>query len=505
MELAMRKLNIGCFHKVWEDNFVREETTEAVVSDVLPDIGTIVDVSGVVCLRSKEAKQGECGLAATVHAAVIYQPEGERRMRKLEVALPITASAEAGAVDESCSLVVRLKLCSIDAKAVNPRKVLLRAEVYVEMAAFREGQIGIVGALEDAGGFQVNVKEGTAEFTAAVTVREKTFVLSDEYNLPASRPPMSELLAKRAELSLEDVKSVGNKLIFKGAALLTLLYVAAGEAELQSVDFSTGFSQIIEMERPMDGLHVNLSMALTGIYLDQMGPESRQISVELHIVAQAVGEEDIRLPFVEDAYCNEHPLSLSRDSLELRRSERPLSLRETLREQLETQSPARELICAWALPSPVSVEDGNLRADVIVRALYRAEDGAVGAAGGRYTVKAQAPAEGGIKFTNCAVTCTETYAAPSSGGLELRVLLDFTASAVRDLRIDPVSAMNLDTEAQPSMQNRPSVTVLPARQQHSVWALAKKYGSTPDLIRAANEIGEADNIGGKLLLIPRAR
>lgn len=505
MDLTMRKLNIGCFHKVWESAFTREETMEAVVSDVLPDIGGIVDVSGVACLRSKEARQGECGLTATVYASIVYRPEGERRMRKLEVTLPVSAAADAGGVDESCGLVVRLNLCSIDARAVNPRKVLLRAELAVKMSAFREGELSLSGALEDAKGCKVNVKEGAAEFTAAVAVQEKTFVLTDEYSLPASRPPMAELVAKRAELSLEDVKSVGNKLIFKGTALLTLLYVDAGESELQSADFSTSFSQIIEMERPMDGLHADLSMALTGIYLDQLGPESRQISAELHVVAQAVSAEDMRFGFVEDAYCNEHPLSLTRDTMELRVEGQPVSLRETLREQLETQSPAREAITAYALPGPVSAEGGELRCDVIVRVLYRAEDGSVGSAGGRYTVKTSVPLEEGAKLTGCAVACTETYAAPGSGGLELRALLDFTASVARDLRIEPVSAMEVDMEAPCPALNRPSITVLPARQQYSVWDLAKKYGSTPELIRDANDLAEGDSVGGKLLLIPRAR
>jgi len=310
MDLAMRKLNIGCFHKVWESAFAREETAETVVPDVLPDIAAIVDASAVVCLRGKEARQGECGLTASINAAVIYLPEGEQRARKLEATLPVSVMADAAGVDENCGLVARVKLCSIDARAVNPRKVLLRCEVAVEMEAYKEGEIALCGGVEDVKGAKVNIKESLAELTLPVAVKEKTFVLTDEYSLPASRPPMSELLGKRAELTLEDVKSVGNKLIFKGAALLTFLYVAAGESELQSADFSTGFSQIIEMEKPMDGLHVNLSLAVTGVYIDQMGPESRQISGELHVVAQAVGAEDMQLPYVEDAYCNEHPLSL---------------------------------------------------------------------------------------------------------------------------------------------------------------------------------------------------
>jgi len=85
------------------------------------------------------------------------------------------------------------------------------------------------------------------------------------------------------------------------------------------------------------------------------------------------------------------------------------------------------------------------------------------------------------------------------------VILDFSATAVRDLRIEPVCAMELDTETQSPVLCRPSVTVLPAGQREGVWQLAKRYCSTPELILSANGINDGESIEGKLLLIPRAR
>ena len=54
--------------------------------------------------------------------------------------------------------------------------------------------------------------------------RSKPFPCADEISLPMSKPAPAELLKSRVCLSRGEAKIIGNKLIFKGSANVSLLY-----------------------------------------------------------------------------------------------------------------------------------------------------------------------------------------------------------------------------------------------------------------------------------------
>lgn len=507
MDAKMSTTKIGCYNKVFESAFSREETAEAVVPDVFPDISGIADATGIVCLRGKEARSGEMSLSAVVNSTILYRPEGERHVKKLEVSVPFSINCDAPAVNENSDLVCRLRLCSIDVRALNPRKVLVRAELAVELEAYSNGEIELCGAPEDLEGHRVNLKEAEQSFMAIVSVKEKTFVLNEDHILPGTLPAMREIISKRAELNCEEIKPVGNKLVFRGAATVSLLYNPAGEDEstVQAASFSTEFSQIIEMDVPMDQVSARVSPMLTGIYVEQSGSDGRKVSAELHVVAQVVGAEALDIRYIEDAYCNEHPVALTRDSLSLIRHERDINLRETLREVIETAAKVREVIDVSTMPGRVYAEGNTMKCDLRIRVLFRDIDAELRSQTAKFTVSAAAEIGDEMSLRDCTAFCGESFATVSSGGIELRIPVDFSARLEREIQISPISALSLDDETSIDVYARPSITVLRADKKHSVWSLAKKYCSTPELVMSANELSSDNSISGRLLLIPRSR
>lgn len=504
MDAKMSKVTIDCCREVWTAALTKEETAEMVVPDVMPDIAGIENVTGYICLRGKDIGQGTVTVTAMINCCVVYCPEAAAGVRKLELQIPCTITADAPGIDEDSNVVARLCLGSVDARALNPRKVLVRAEVCCEMEGYAKIGIEVNDALEQEE-VKINVKPGKVEFTPIVAVREKTFVLTDEYNLPSTRPGVQEILSKRAELNCDDVKTVGNKLIFKGAAQVSVLYVGAGEGETVAVTYSTAFSQIIEMEKPLENANARLSLMLTGVFIEPVGPEARSISAELHVVAQAVGSDNLSLNYVEDAYSNEFPLALEHDELELKRVEREANLRETIRELVETTELVREIIDAYATPGTVSADGGTARCDVTISAMYRTVNDEIKSVSRRFSVSSRLELDADMMLVPRCAVCTETFATPAAGGIEFRVPVDIYVDVVRRFTIMPVRAVDIDMQSPISSAERPSITALMAGERHSIWSMAKKFGSTPELIMEANDVSEGDSVKGRFILIPRAR
>lgn len=105
MELELERTQRSGYETVLETTVTHEETMEMIVPDACPDILRICDTGGAVCLRSKEVLEGRVEVLGSVKASVLYLPDGEEGMRKLEVPMPFTCGVDAAGVTGQCTVV----------------------------------------------------------------------------------------------------------------------------------------------------------------------------------------------------------------------------------------------------------------------------------------------------------------------------------------------------------------------------------------------------------------
>ena len=91
MELELDRTQRSGYEAVLDTTVCREETLESIVPDACPDILRICDTEGVVCLRDKVLQDGRVELSGSVRAALLYLPDGEEGIRRMEVELPFSS------------------------------------------------------------------------------------------------------------------------------------------------------------------------------------------------------------------------------------------------------------------------------------------------------------------------------------------------------------------------------------------------------------------------------
>ena len=94
MELELDRTQRSGYEAVLDTTVCREETLESIVPDACPDILRICDTEGVVCLRDKVLQDGRVELSGSVRAALLYLPDGEEGIRRMEVELPFSCTLE---------------------------------------------------------------------------------------------------------------------------------------------------------------------------------------------------------------------------------------------------------------------------------------------------------------------------------------------------------------------------------------------------------------------------
>ena len=508
MELELKTTHLNCYDTLLDTTLFQEETLESIVPDACPDILRIVDTEALVCLKSKEAQEGRMEVAGTARCAILYLPDGEQELRRMTVSIPFTCAAEAAGLSRGCRLTAVPRVQSADARMLNPRKVLTRVSLAVDIQAFAPQTASFCDGVECEGAAGVRQLGETHSACLVVAVEEKPFTFSDDLNLSGSRPAAAELLKTRADLVCNESKIIGNKLIFKGEADLQLLY-RAPDGSLCPASFELPFSQIMEVSEVGEDADCALQVLLTGCECTLDGEEGRTLALSLSMLAQAVVREERQVSLLSDIYSTAYALTAERKPYTFYRLLEHAQRRVTVRELLETVSPVREVCDVYVNVGAVTAaREGaqvSLSAETSVTVVYLAEDGSLGTA--QRAIPAACPVElpEGSACTCRCVCPGERFATPTGGGVEVRYPLDFRYLALMPHTTTGVSEVHLDESAPRDTAGQPSIVLRMVGEGERLWDIAKTYGTTTEDIVQANALGEEAPQAGQLLLIPKKR
>lgn len=505
METAIKKEIYDSLAEIWWGAAGQDVSEEHVVPDTMPDIGDVLDAEGYVTLRGKELGEGYVLLSASVCASVLYAPEDGSQPRSLEFTLPAELRMDAPGADPEGRAAARLRLRNLEARAVNSRKLAIRAELEGDVRCFARSSLEVpVGLQGEEKG--VHIRTETAEPVLTVDMREKTFVVTDEYALPAGVGRTEAILSRRVEPVLDDVKYVGGKAVFRGRVISELLLMEEGGRPV-SARYETEFSQILEIgDGEGEGLPQVILM-VTGAYHDlpEYGRESGAIGAEIHLAAQCVCRRRQTVRYMADIYSNRTELVPEPEEHAWLTELRPVSLRQTVTGRVEAAPPGAELLRAAVAVGGTAVEGNTVKTGVNARLLFRNGDG------GCVPVRCRLPVEFTVmdlppegKLRDIVISAADVYCGPGPGGADLRVTMRMDALAAGETAIRWVGAVEEDAEAWQARDRAPSVTLVRVPEGAELWTLAKKYRSTPEAIRAANG-GLAEGVPEGLLLIPKGR
>lgn len=507
MDMQLQKTCLDAFQTVSDQIIVQEETLESIVPDACPDILRIVDAAGDVCLKTKELTEGSLRLGGSIRASVLYIPDGEPGPRKVEVRIPYVCGVEDPRFRSDGRVVAVPRLCGVDAQTINPRKVLVRAQLAVAVAVMVPERLEICTGASGGGeeGLQQKLEERTTYRVSAV--QEKPFQFSDTLNLPATMAPAEELLRSQAEARCLDAKIIGSKLIVKGEAVVKALFRCAG-GELNTTRFELPFSQILEIPGVKEGADVAVETALCASECSLQTGEPGTLAVSLELLAQAVVREVQSMEIISDLYCTQCPVETDREELVLNRLLDAGAQRQSVRQLCESGLPVKTVVdCSLSVGRLTRTEGENgvtIAAGTLVSILFLSEDDALCAAS--YPIQAETvlPVEKDAAVRCGCRSAGNLTATPVTGGIEVRFDLEFPYLALGRDTCPMVSGLRpLPVEEGGGL--KPSVILRVVGENEPLWDIAKGCSSTVADIIAANELENDSAPAGKLLLIPKRR
>lgn len=508
MELELERTELNGCDTILETTVCREETLEAIVPDACPDILRICDVEGTVCLAGKEPQEGRVELSGTVRAVLLYCPDGGEGLRRMEVSLPFTCTADAPSITPACLVTALPRVQSADARLLNPRKVLVRVSLAADIQVFCPVSMSVCSGVPDRERFGVEQLSEQYDAYATVCVQEKNFTFSDDLTLSSGKPEAEELLKSRAYVHCSEAKVIGNKLIFKGDTQLQLL-CRGGDGGLFTAEFELPFSQIMEVSGAGEDASCDVRVILTDLDCTMDGGDGRMFSVSLGLLAQAVIREGRTVHMLTDAYSTLYPMTAEHRDYTLDRlmdkGEKEITVREVLETGALLKDAADAYACVGALTQSRDGERVTVTAQINVTALYQTDEGDMGSVTRTLPVSCTLELP---EYARCSCDCSCTapvFAAAAAGGLEVRFPVSFRYMALASRTVPGICGITMEETEPLDHSQRPSIVLRMVGPGERLWDIAKSYGTTAGDIVQANGLEEDMPVGGRLLLIPRKR
>ncbi len=342
MELEFERDTIVGYETAAEITLCQEETLESIVPDACPDILRIVDVCGQAVLSGKQAKEGLAQVTGAVKAVILYQPEGGGGLRRVEVSLPFTCQAEAPGLTDRGMVAAWPRLRRAEARALNPRKVLLRVDLAVDVTACQPVERPVCCGVAEPEASAICQRQFHAEHYQISAVQEKPFTFTDQIRLQGGQGEPPQLLSSRAQCVCTESKLIGSKLIFKGAVELCLLLQEPGGG-LTVHHESLPFSQIMEIAGAGEDGDCQVGVEIVELRCESAG-DGREVNVDLELLAQAQVRCHRPVTILQDLYSTAWQMEVDNEQQDLCQlggeSVRP----QAVREMLETAGLVRSVV-----------------------------------------------------------------------------------------------------------------------------------------------------------------
>ncbi|MBE7002932.1 MAG: DUF3794 domain-containing protein [Ruminococcaceae bacterium] len=510
MELELRKERFDCFCPGTPIISTREETSETIVPDYSPDIARIIDVSACLLLRSQSAGDGKANMSGAVKLTLLYMAEDTQGLRSLEYSIPFEQSEK---IPDGCDkAVVEGRVCGVEARLLNPRKLFTRLEIEWKVTPYCRTTLSTCGEIVDQASYAIQTLCEKHDVSLIRCVSDKDFTFSDELSIPAGREPISELLCSRAKLRVTEAKSVGSKAIVKGTACLSLLY-AAEDGKLCTYSEELPFSQILDgvAAEETGSFGVSAALNLSGCEIHTLGEDGgqRTVSVKLLMHASIVLRQTEQVDCIIDLYSTSYELNAQTESVELWQEPEITSVTQNVREQIDTGSDVRCVlgtdVCFGGVNVTQNGSHAAVRAAATLSLLYQDEAGAVRSVQRRIEIAAETEVSGEAQAAAENV-CTEDVSANiNASGVELRFPAEFTLVSVAAPQCASLVSLSAEqTERQEG--GDPSLVLRVLDESETLWDVAKRYRTTVEEILSANELTDgAAPEAGRMLLIPRKR
>lgn len=520
MSLELVKEDILLNNKVGNESSQLLLEGDIIVPDIKPDISSILRAEGKVILEDEKVSDDRVSFKGELKVILLYQAKkAEKLIHSMVAGIPFEDFINIEGLTKDSQVTLRAKLEHLEYKVINDRKINVKAVVTIYAQVDNEVKHEVIKDVSDMPDMQII--KGNLMVNNTVENKKDRFVVKEDLSLPAGKPNIREVLQTDIMVCDKEIKAMDGKVLVKGTLLVSTLYIGDNDESLiEIVEYEVPFNGFIEAKNAQESMLANgtLTVADQSIQAipDEDG-EDRKLDMEATIGANIRVTENENIELVEDAYCINQGLNISRDSIKypefVGKNKNKSSIKETI--VIDGKYPDIMQVCkVWGT---VSLDDVRLTDDLLIaegvvnlEVLYIGKNDSepVGVVPVSIPFEQEIEVKGARSDMEVDVSAEIENISFSMLGdreVEVRVTLGFDVFVVQQKDGTIITDLLVTENGKEEFEELASAAIYVVQKGDTLWKIAKKYNTTVDDLVQINEIENPDRIytGQKLLVLKR--
>ncbi len=490
---------------------------DIIVPDIKPDIREILLVDADVSVDSAENFRDKLNVNFTINYKILYRSKNEELpVTPINCSSSFTGTINTDSMDPEANISVICGIEHIDFSLLNDRKINTKAIVKFGVTASCIKEVGITSDL--SGNESIQVKKQNLTVSNCIDSIKDKCTVSETISIPGVKSSISEILRTDTALLGKSAKIIDGVFTVKGELSVTTLYIASDEGNsIQYTENSIPFSYTTEVF-VSENINLDTSVTLDTFKIsacEDSDGELRCLSVEAEIMIGASFYENQEISILEDAYCLDRELKLSREIFQtssfIGDVQNQFVLKEIVRKTDYAPDMAEiiNVTCKCGAPEAY-VESGRIVLESFVKCtfLYLSNDSCPVASFSteipyKYVFDKKDVPEN-VSISIKADVEHINFSLVSNEEAELRIVICASASISQSNEIPIITKAAEADMAGDNVNSRPSVVIYYSHPGDSLWSVAKKYMTTRDIICAFNDLDENSLLSpGMKLVIPK--
>lgn len=498
--------NIVMNKTICDSVFEAKVGTDIIVPDSQPDVLEVICAQVFSSVGESYISKDKITVSGYLNCNVIYRSDEETpRVCSINYKLPYSQQFDVKNVNDEADLCVTSKVCHVDVSAPNSRKVNVEATLLFDilLTQYYEEEISILCDDEPC--------SKTKQITSYnnVICEKSDFVIEHTVGINGA----VSLLNCCAEILSKDIKVINNKVVVKGTAKISLLYLTENFV-CGNNQYSVDFTEVIDVKDidPQMLCRVDLNVKDVDVnFVNDLDVANAEICVI--VSAKVCAYDEYKYTVLCDAYSPQYEVSLEKKLITFKELIRKETEKISLTEYVDvSKHNASSVYNVYAYPKTTSayIDNGkiNIEGFVNVTVLYFSSDDL-----GLYSSHKKIPFAycDDIKTDALPLTLNANatidnifYNLNVSGEAEVKISLDIEFSVIKENTNEIITSIDVDKSKIIDKSDISSLTIYFVQKGDTLWDIAKKYHTTTQKISSINGIDENKILmPGERLLIPK--
>lgn len=477
---------------------------DIIVNDVKPDVLSIIDTNGILCVNKKEVIEGKVRIEGEINTYITYLADDESgSIRCLNTVFSFSENVKLENYNENMNVKICCTLKNIESKIINGRKINVKAGVEVQMVLYGDAEYNIVSNISNIENIQVlkqnkNIISCIGRGKAKVSAKD-TIAISEENDI-------AEIVNVCFKMINKDVKTSYNKVLVKADADVRVLYMTE-EGRINSVNSKIPVMGFIDMPNVDEGCVFNISDQLMNIVIKPNNGDNHNIYIEAESEMQVEVFNEKQIEVVEDLYSTVQDVMPNKRTLSAMMERNNIIEDFKIRESIENSELEDSTIFIDDINVNIIKEDIRMgkviyEGEVVLKILYIKEDKMdvmtitlpfnYEIISDKINTNSNIIREINVKNENIIL---------QGNRIDVSMDLEF------DLIVESNNNLSLieNIEMEENVEKNPySMIIYFVKPGDTLWKIAKKFKSTVEDIARVNEIENENKIfAGEQLYIPK--